>query len=77
MVWMGGAVCGCGGAGVAGGIGIGICICMVCAAKPRTAKRAEQAPKARPRKVRRVLIMTPYEAMAKSTEWDRRDADLR
>ena len=56
--------------------GGGMGICMVWADRSRAAKRAEQAPRARPRKVRRVLIKTPREWMAESTEWDRRDADL-
>src|ERR1700730_7905870 len=68
MEWLrGGGVCGC--AGVAGGgIGIGICICTVWADSVCAAKRAEQAPRVRPRKVRRVLMATPYESMAESTE---------
>jgi hypothetical protein len=46
--------------GAAGGIGIGIGICIwICADSPRAANKAEHAPKARPRKVRRVLILTP------------------
>src|SRR5580658_4518510 len=50
----------CGGAtGASGGLGIGMVIFMVCADRPRAAKRAAPDAKARWRKVRRLLILTP------------------
>jgi hypothetical protein len=45
---------------------------MVWADKPRAAKKPEQTPRARPRKVRRVLIATPDRSMNERAERDRR-----
>src|ERR1700733_13964171 len=47
------------GGGGSAGFGIGMGIFMVCADRPRTAKRAAPDAKARWRKVRRLLIRTP------------------
>jgi hypothetical protein len=67
-----------GAAWASGGFGIGmdIFICMVCADRPRAAKRAAPDAKARWRKVRRLLIRTPEKINCGKTKGWSKNATL-